>query len=382
MDKNAFSLLLKHIGGIFMTDEDFKELELTQESIKSMIYIVRGQRVMFDFDLARIYGYETKTFNQQVKRNIKRFDEDFYFQISKTELESILKLQKSTSRLDNDFISIDSNDLSRSQFVTTIDDYLSRLQKSTTIDKFTSKSVFLDTKIQTKGIKGGRTYLPYVFTEQGVYMLMTVLKGGLAIKQSKALIRLFKKMKDYIVENALISNNSFMISKKFADYDKRFENVENKLDIVMNNFIDPSTYKRFAIMDGQKIEADLAYQTIYSLAKSSIIVIDDYISVKTLQLLLSANKGVDITIISDNVSNNPVTDEYLEDFIKESDLNVTIKPSNNRCHDRYIAIDYKSDNEKIYMSGSSSKDAGNKITTILDVGDKEMCYSLIDSLLV
>ena len=382
MDKNGFSLLLKHIGGIFMTDEDFKELELTQESIKSMIYIVRGQRVMFDFDLARIYGYETKTFNQQVKRNIKRFDEDFYFQISKTELESILKLQKSTSRLDNDFISIDSNDLSRSQFVTTIDDYLSRLQKSTAIDKLTSKSVFLDTKIQTKGIKGGRTYLPYVFTEQGVYMLMTVLKGGLAIKQSKALIRLFKKMKDYIVENALISTNSFMISKKFADYDKRFENVENKLDIVMNNFIDPSTYKRFAIMDGQKIEADLAYQTIYSLAKSSIIVIDDYISVKTLQLLLSANKGVDITIISDNVSNNPVTDEYLEDFIKESDLNVTIKPSNNRCHDRYIAIDYKSDNEKIYMSGSSSKDAGNKITMILDVGDKEICYSLIDSLLV
>lgn len=369
MDKNGFSLLLKHIGGIFMTDEDFKELELTQESIKSMIYIVRGQRVMFDFDLARIYGYETKTFNQQVKRNIKRFDEDFYFQISKTEFESLLKLQKSTSRLDNDFISIDSNDLSRSQFVTAI-------------DKFTSKSVFLGTKIQTKGIKGGRTYLPYVFTEQGVYMLMTVLKGGLAIKQSKALIRLFKKMKDYIVENALISNSSFMISKKFADYDKRFENVENKLDIVMNNFIDPSTYKRFAIMDGQKIEADLAYQTIYSLAKSSIIVIDDYISVKTLQLLLSANKGVDITIISDNVSNNPVTDEYLEDFIKESDLNVTIKPSNNRCHDRYIAIDYKSDNEKIYMSGSSSKDAGNKITMILDVGDKEICYSLIDSLLV
>ncbi len=364
-----------------MTDEDFKELELTQESIKSMIYIVRGQRVMFDFDLARIYGYETKTFNQQVKRNIKRFDEDFYFQISKTELESILKLQKSTSRLDNDFISIDSNDLSRSQFVTTIDDYLSGLQKSTAIDKFTSKSVFLDTKIQTKGIKGGRTYLPYVFTEQGVYMLMTVLKGGLAIKQSKALIRLFKKMKDYIVENALISNNSFMISKKFADYDKRFESVESKLDIIMNNFIDPSTYKRFAIMDGQKIEADLAYQTIYSLAKSSIIVIDDYISIKTLHLLLSANKGVGITIISDNVSNNPVTDEYLEDFIKESDLKVAIKPSNNRCHDRYIAIDYKSDNEKIYMSGSSSKDAGNKITMILDVGDKEICYSLIDSLL-
>ncbi|MBO6261983.1 MAG: ORF6N domain-containing protein [Bacilli bacterium] len=329
-----------------MTNEELEEINLTQESIEAMIYEIKGQRVMLDFDLARIYGYETKRFNEQVKRNIDKFDEDFMFRITRNEIDI----------------------LSRSQNVTTMDAPASRSQISTTI-------------MQAKGIKGGRVYLPYAFTEQGIYMLMTVLKGELAIKQSKALIRLFKKMKDYIVENTLALNNASIINDKFASYDKRFETMENKLEIVMDNFIDPSTHKRFAIMDGQKIEADLAYQTIYSLAKSSIIVIDDYISIKTLHLLLSANKGVGITIISDNVSNNPVTDEYLEDFIKESDLKVAIKPSNNRCHDRYIAIDYKSDNEKIYMSGSSSKDAGNKITMILDVGDKEICYSLIDSLL-
>ena len=357
-----------------MTNEELEEINLTQESIEAMIYEIKGQRVMLDFDLARIYGYETKAFNQQVKNNKEKFDEDFMFRITREELDNMVRSKNFTSRNENN---------NQNQKNITIDtDFLSRSKKLTTMDAPASRSQISTTIMQAKGIKGGRVYLPYAFTEQGIYMLMTVLKGELAVKQSKALIRLFKKMKDYIVENTLALNNASIINDKFASYDKRFETMENKLEIVMDNFIDPSTYKRFAIMDGQKIEADLAYQTIYSLAKSSIIVIDDYISVKTLQLLLSANKGVDITIISDNVSNNPVTDEYLEDFIKESDLNVTIKPSNNRCHDRYIAIDYKSDSEKIYMSGSSSKDAGNKITMILDVGDKEICYSLIDSLLV
>ena len=327
MDKNEFSPLLKHIGGLYMTNEELEEIKLTQESIESMIYEIRGQRVMLDFDLARIYGYETRKLNEQVKYNSEKFDSDFMFRLDKDEFKN----------------------------------------------KLISKN-----RIPSKG---GRTICPYAFTEQGIYMLMTVLKGELAVKQSKALIRLFKKMKDYIVENTLALNNASIINDKFASYDKRFETMENKLEIVMDNFIDPSTYKHFAIMDGQKIEADIAYQTIYSLAESSIIVIDDYISVKTLQLLLSANKGVNITIISDNISKNKVTDEFVNDFIKESGLAITIKPSNNRCHDRYIALDYGSNKEKIYMCGSSSKDAGNKITMILNIGDKEICHSLIDSLL-
>lgn len=210
-------------------------------------------------------------------------------------------------------------------------------------------------------------------------MLMTVLKGGLAIKQSKALIRLFKKMKDYIIENALTLNNVSIINDKFSSYDKRFETIENKLEIVMDNFIDPSTYKHFLIMNGEKFEADIAYQKIYSLAKESIIIIDDYIDIKTFQLLLSTNKNVDITIISDNVSRNPIQDTFIDDFMKESNLTITMKPSNNRCHDRYIVIDYLSKSEKIYMCGSSSKDAGNKITTIMALDNIEIYHSFIDS---
>ena len=98
--------------------------ELNKETIESMIYEIRGQRVMLDFDLAKIYGYTTKAFNQQVKNNIEKFPERYRFQLRDIEVDEI----------------------SRSQFVTTI--------------------------MQTSGIKGGRVYLPYAFTEQGIYMLM------------------------------------------------------------------------------------------------------------------------------------------------------------------------------------------------------------------
>ena len=117
---------------------------------------------MLDFELAEIYGYETKAFNQQVKRNIEKFDEDFMFQLTDEEVF----------------------ELSRSQNVT--------LNKSA-------------------GRGSNIKYNPHVFTEQGIYMLMTVLKGEFAVKQSKALIRTFKQMKDYIVENqSLIGKREFL----------------------------------------------------------------------------------------------------------------------------------------------------------------------------
>ena len=125
---------------------------ISTNSIKDKIYTIRGIQVMLDSDLAEIYGYSTKAFNQQVKNNIERFDEDFRFQLTDEEVSELSRLKILTS-------------------------------------------------MQEVGIKGGRTYNPYVFTEQGIYMLMTVLKGELAVSQSKMLVRLFKQMKDYIVEN-------------------------------------------------------------------------------------------------------------------------------------------------------------------------------------
>lgn len=102
--------------------------ELNNETINSLIYEIRGEKVMLDFDLARIYGYTTKAFNQQVKNNINKFPERYRFQLSKTDLDIIARSKKLTAQI----------------WATN---------------------------------EGGRTSLPYAFTEQGIYMLMTVLKG-------------------------------------------------------------------------------------------------------------------------------------------------------------------------------------------------------------
>ena len=343
-----------------MTEQEFKEIELTQDNIESMIYIVRGQKIMLDFDLARIYGYETKRFNEQVKNNIGKFPEDFMFQLTKEETENL-----------------------RSKKLTTMFGEESRCKNCTTIVNETSRSKKSTTIMQIAGIRGGRVYLPYAFTEQGIYMLMTVLKGDLAIKQSKALIRLFKKMKDFIIEsNSLTKYDEVLkLVNLVNSHDSELKDIKERLEIVMDNFIDPATYKQFIILNGEKIEAAVAYQCIYSLAKKSIFIIDDYISIKTLNLLLAVNSGVGITIVSDNVSRNPLKEENVQDFIKESGVNLIVKPSNNLCHDRLIVIDYKEPTEKIYLSGSSSKDAGNKITTVIAVDNKILFHPLIEKLI-
>lgn len=232
------------------------------------------------------------------------------------------------------------------------------------------------------GQEGGTRKLPFAFTEQGIYMLMTVLKGDLATKQSIALIDAFKSMKDYIIEsnNLLLNTNSY-IESKFATYDKRFEKIENKLEIVMDNFIDPSTYKHYLILNGEKIEADIAYQSIYKLAKHSVYVIDDYIDIKTLQLLKCCNPNVEIIIFTDNKARNSLNSNFINDFKTDTGFNLTIKKNNNRFHDRYIVIDYNTKSELIYHCGASSKDAGKRITTITKIEEKELYKSLIDEIL-
>ena len=309
-----------------MNEKELTIFELTEESIESMIYEIRSQRVMLDFDLARIYGYETKYLNRQVQRNIDKFPNDFMFELSDAETDSILRCQNVTAN----------------------------------------------------GISSKRRYNPYAFTEQGIYMLMTVLKGELAIKQSKSLIRLFKRMKDYIIENnELINYNASLINNKFASYDKRFEKVEEKLEVVMDNFIDPSTYKHFLILNGQKLEADIAYQQIYSLAKHSIIIIDDYIEIKTLDLLRVICEKVNVVIISDNKAKNKLTVSTINDFLSDTCINITFVPNNSLFHDRYVFIDLDTDNEKLFCSGPSSKDAGKRIGTIMQIEKVEQYKELI-----
>ncbi|WP_295684270.1 ORF6N domain-containing protein [uncultured Fibrobacter sp.] len=342
---------------------------IDENLLKSRIYTIRGVKVMLDADLAEIYGYSTKRFNEQVKNNIVKFDEDFRFQLTSAEVENLSRCKICTLEPQNSlkFVNFEQADNLRSK--------------------------------KSASSWGGARYAPYAFTEQGIYMLMTVLKGEQATAQSKALIRLFKQMKDYIAaENApdvsarmvalatQTSQNTRDIAEIATDVrtlSNKVERNESFLQKVMANFIDPSTFKHFLILNGQRLEADVAYTQIYGMAKKSVLIVDDYLDVKTLGLLRCVAKGVSIKIFSEQHGRSRLTGSMLADFraarpdVKFDDVRAT----GNIFHDRYIYLDFGTVSEKLFHCGASSKDAGNKITTIMQVEDIAGYRPLFEKLL-
>ena len=241
--------------------EETKEL-ITTDDIRSKVYIIRGQQVMLDKDLAEIYGYEVKKLNQQVKRNIERFPEDFMFRLSNSEIDSV-----------------------RSQIVTS-----------------RKKDFFA-------GQEGGRRYLPYAFTEQGIYMLATVLRGESAEQQSIFIMRTFREMRHYIRQNQqfVTRNEMDLLTAKVGTITERQDRMENKVDSIQkdvttlaDNFITDKDKKNFVIYKGQKLEADIAYIEIYQQAKKSIYVVDDYMNAKSLQHLSQKAEGVEVVLFTEN----------------------------------------------------------------------------------
>lgn len=228
---------------------------IDEDLLKSRIYTIRGVKVMLDADLAEIYGYSTKDFNRQVKNNIEKFDEDFRFRLNSEEFES-LKPKIWTS---SDESKVEPQGILRCKNCTSSEGDELEPRKNLRSKNLTSSW-------------GGARYAPYAFTEQGIYMLMTVLKGEQATAQSKALIRLFKQMKDYIAaENApdvsagmvalatQTSQNTRDIAEIVTDVrmlSNKVERNENFLQKVMANFIDPSTFKHFLILNGQRLSKD------------------------------------------------------------------------------------------------------------------------------
>ena len=331
-----------------MAEQNKEIVVINEDTIKNKIYYIRNQKVMLDFELAEIYGYTTTRFNEQVKNNSEKFDDDFMFQLTKSEFENLIS-KKSTSSW------------------------------------------------------GGRRKLPYAFTEQGIYMLMTVLRGELAVRQSKALIRMFKQMKDFIIENQDFISSKELVkiaiqtnqntndikqnSIKISELNSKMDTLATKEDLkkVMDNFIDPETYKHFLLMNGDKIEADVAYTKIHKSAKKNIYVIDNYIGLKTLELLRAARDKTEIIVFSDNVKNKDMlTKNILDDFRKDyPNLDLKLKIAGKKYHDRYIAIDYGTDNEAFYLCGASSKDAGNKISSItkIEESSKDLYHMMFSRML-
>ena len=301
--------------------------------LKSKIYIIRGVQVMLDADLAEIYGYSTMRLNEQVKNNIERFDDDFRFQLTDYEYKNLIS-KISISRW------------------------------------------------------GGTRKLPYAFTELGIYSLMMVLKGDLAVQQSKKLIRLFKKLKDITIQSkSILPNNELQVlaiqtlnNTEDIRLMRQQMVTHDELSLMIKDFTDPSIRKDYLFFNGQTVEADIAYAEIYSYAKKTIHIVDNYISLKTLVLLKAVKPNVKVTIFSDNVNHRLHQTEFYDFKNEYPNVDITFKTTGGIYHDRYIFIDSGTKNKMIFHCGGSSKDGGRRISSITKVEDVMLYQDIIGSL--
>ena len=258
--------------------------------IESLIYIIRDQQVMFDSDLAKLYGVETKVLNQAVKRNIQRFPEDFMFQLTKEECL-------------------------RSQFVT------------------------------SNGSRGGTRYMPYVFTENGVAMLSSVLRSDKAVEVNINIMRAFSAMRNFLMNNAAIFQRMDQLEMKQLKTDE-------KVDAILDKLGDNEKPKEGIFFNGQIFDAYALVADLIRQAKTRIVVIDNYIDDSVLVQLSKRNPGVTVDIYDGQISK-----QLRQDVEKHNEQypGVTLHKYTN-AHDRFLIID-----EDVYHIGASLKDLGKKL---------------------
>ena len=287
---------------------------ISNEEIKNLIYTIRGKQVMLDSDVSMLYHYETKNVNKAVKRNIERFPEEFCFQLTDEEVK-ILRFQIGTSN-DNTLL---------------------------------------------KDSRGGRRYLPYVFTEQGIAMLAGVLKNEIAVAVSINIIKSFIEMRKFLNSNGQIFERLTNVEYKLLEHDKKFDKVFNQLQQEEN-------IKQKIFFQGQIYDAYLLIIDIIKRANKKITIIDNYIDDSILKMLTKKNKNVEVIIITSDKSNIENID--IKKFNKEYPILKVAKT--DKFHDRFIIID----NKELYHCGASIKDLGKKCFAINKIED----ISIIDKL--
>ncbi len=250
------------------------------KDIKSLIYVVRGQQVMLDSDLAMLYQVETKVFNQAVSRNIERFPENFRFQLTKEEFDAL-----------------------RSQ-------------------------------IATSNGRGGRRYRPYMFTEQGIAMLSGVLRSDVAVQVSIRIMNTFVEMRRFIANNALLFEKVSNMELKQLEYQK---STDERFDKVFKYIEDHAESEQKIFFDGQIYDAFSLITSIIQKAQKEIILIDGYVDVDTLNILAKKKTGVDVKIIT--YASARLTNTDVANFNAQYPT-LTVKKT-QIFHDRFIILDGK-----------------------------------------
>ena len=182
---------------------------LALQKIAPLIHEIRGERVILDADLARIYGVTTKRLNEQAKRNADRFPEDFAFELSEEEWET-LRSQNATSN----YASLTN----RSQFATGLNVSAYSRSQNATLKSSTGSN--LRSQIVTSKGRGGRRYLPHAFTEHGAIMAANVLNSKQAVQMSVFVVRAFVKLREVLATNKQLADKLTELEGKVGTHDK------------------------------------------------------------------------------------------------------------------------------------------------------------------
>ena len=313
-----------------MATEDRKEVlsqnqietpvvEIVQPAIEKLIYVIRDKQVMIDSDLAMLYQVETGALNRAVKRNIKRFPDDFRFQLTVEEYEN-LKCQSGISSLNENGY-------------------------------------------------GGRRTLPYVFTEQGISMLASVLHSDIAVNVSIGIMRAFVEMRRFIANNALLFERISNVELKQLEYQKQ---TDEKLEQIFEYISEHEEASQKIFFDGQIYDAFSLIVSLIQKAEKEITLIDGYVDVGTFNLLAKKNEGVSVTVYTHQrtrLSNIDVANfnaQYPALEVKYTSV----------FHDRFLILDGKTS----YHIGASLKDAGKKTFGITLINDESITKDILQRL--
>ncbi len=273
---------------------------------------------MLDSDVAMLYHYETKNVNKAVKRNIDRFPEEFCFRLTENEFQT-LRFQIGTSKQNEEF-------------------------------------------------RGGRRYLPYVFTEQGIAMLSGRLKSEVAVQASIKIMDAFVEMRKFMSINKNLFEKVITIENKM---DKKFIEHDKKFDIIFDQLQLEENIKQRIFFEGQIYDAYSIIIDIIKRANTKILIIDNYIDDSVLKMLTKKKKNVEVVILTSIKSNIEHID--VQKFNKEYPTLKVAKT--NKFHDRFIVLD----NKEMYHLGASIKDLGKKCFGINKIEDKEIIEKIINT---
>lgn len=334
---------------------------VTAQTIENKIFTIRGVQVMLDKDLAELYEVETKRINEQVKRNIERFPEEFCFQLTKEEVE-ILRSQIATLNTENSFLR-SQNETSKSEIPTLKSQYATSRSQIVTLN---TEDSFLKSQIVTskKENRGGNRYLPYAFTEQGVAMLASILKSETAVKVSIQIMNAFVQMRHFISANGSLFARLDTVEKKQIETEEKLNRnllrIDEKLDINEKNFekvfdaLEAADLpKQGVFCDGQIFDSYKFVSDLIRKAKTSIVLVDNYVDDTVFLMLDKRKAGVSATIYTQSISKQ-LTLDLQKHNAQYAPIDVRLIKN---FHDRFLFLDEKT----IYHIGASVKDLGKKV---------------------